>query len=60
MRRFLRWFVLNLVAGVTTVLCRIEKDELEKIPADGPMILAMNQSDRSKCLYCVRMFDHAG
>jgi 1-acyl-sn-glycerol-3-phosphate acyltransferase len=42
MRRFLRWFVLNVVAGITTVLCRIEKDELEKIPADGPMILAMN------------------
>jgi 1-acyl-sn-glycerol-3-phosphate acyltransferase len=42
MKRFLRWLVLHLVAGITTVLCRIEKGELEKIPADGPMILAMN------------------
>ena len=42
MSRFLRWIVLYLVAGITTVLCRIEKSELEKIPADGPMILAMN------------------
>jgi len=42
MRRFLRWLVLYLVAGITTFLCRIEKGELEKIPADGPMILAMN------------------
>jgi len=42
MRRFLRWLVLYLVAGITAVLCRIEKDELDKIPANGPMILVMN------------------
>jgi 1-acyl-sn-glycerol-3-phosphate acyltransferase len=42
MRRFLRWLVLYLVAGITTVLCRIEKDELDKVPANGPMILALN------------------
>jgi 1-acyl-sn-glycerol-3-phosphate acyltransferase len=42
MKRFLRWLVLYLVGGITTVLCRIEKDELDKIPASGPMILAMN------------------
>jgi 1-acyl-sn-glycerol-3-phosphate acyltransferase len=42
MSRFLRWFVLYLIAGITTILCSIEKSELEKIPADGPMILAMN------------------
>ena len=42
MRRFLRWLVLYLVAGITTVLCRIEKNELDKIPANGPMILVLN------------------
>ena len=42
MKRFLRWSVLFLVEGITAVLCRIEKDELDKIPANGPMILAMN------------------
>lgn len=42
MNSFLRWLVLLLVGGITTVLCRIEKDELDKIPANGPMILAMN------------------
>jgi 1-acyl-sn-glycerol-3-phosphate acyltransferase len=42
MRRFLRWFVLTMVEGITAILCRIEKDELDKIPANGPMILAMN------------------
>ena len=31
-----------MVEGITTILCRIEKDELDKIPANGPMILAMN------------------
>ena len=42
MKRYLRWLVLLLVGGITTVLCRIEKGELDKIPAHGPMILAMN------------------
>lgn len=42
MKRFIRWLVLLLVAGITTVICKIEKQELEKIPANGPMILAMN------------------
>ncbi len=42
MRQFLRWFVLCLVEGITTVLCRIEKAELDKIPARGPMILVTN------------------
>jgi 1-acyl-sn-glycerol-3-phosphate acyltransferase len=31
-----------MVGGITTILCRIEKDELDKIPANGPMILAIN------------------
>jgi len=42
MRRFLCWLVLYMVEGITAVLCRIEKDELDMIPASGPMILAMN------------------
>jgi len=42
MKRFLRWLVLLLVAGITTILCKIEKEELDKIPTNGPMILAMN------------------
>jgi len=42
MRQFLCWLVLCMVEGITTILCRIEKDELDKIPANGPMILAMN------------------
>jgi len=42
MKPFLRSLVLFLIAGITTILCRIEKDELKKIPVNGPMILAMN------------------
>lgn len=42
MRQFLQWFILLLIEGGTTILCRIEKQELDKIPANGPMILAMN------------------
>ena len=42
MRRTLRWLVLLLVEGVTSILCRIENGELDKIPATGPLILAMN------------------
>jgi 1-acyl-sn-glycerol-3-phosphate acyltransferase len=42
MKRLFRGLVLYLVGGITTVLCRIEKEELDKIPANGPMILAMN------------------
>ncbi len=42
MRRLLRWFVSLLVEGGTTIICRIEKAELDKIPANGPLILAMN------------------
>jgi len=42
MRQFLCWLVLCMVEGITTILCRIEKDELKKIPANGPMILAIN------------------
>ncbi|MGD0751084.1 MAG: lysophospholipid acyltransferase family protein [Anaerolineales bacterium] len=42
MRRFLRWLVLTMLEGITAILFRIEKDELDKIPASGPMILAMN------------------
>ena len=42
MRRFLRWLVLLLVEEITSILCWIEEEELDKIPANGPMILAMN------------------
>jgi 1-acyl-sn-glycerol-3-phosphate acyltransferase len=42
MKRFVRWLVLLLVEGITSVLCRIEKGDLDKIPAKGPMILAIN------------------
>jgi 1-acyl-sn-glycerol-3-phosphate acyltransferase len=42
MRRFLRDLVLLLVKGGTTILCRIEKTDLSKIPANGPLILVMN------------------
>ena len=42
MKRFLRSPVLLLVEGITAVLCKIDKGELDKIPSNGPMILAMN------------------
>jgi len=42
MKEFLQWFILLLIEGGTTILCRIEKKELDKIPVSGPMILAMN------------------
>jgi 1-acyl-sn-glycerol-3-phosphate acyltransferase len=42
MSRDLRWLVLLLVDGLTSVICRIENDEIVKIPAHGPLILATN------------------
>jgi 1-acyl-sn-glycerol-3-phosphate acyltransferase len=42
MKRFNRRLVLILIEIITTVLCRIEKDEVDKIPAKGPLILAIN------------------
>lgn len=60
MRRFFRWLVLYLVEGITTMLCRIEKDELDKIPANGPLILAMNYIGSLECLCCARMCSRAG
>jgi 1-acyl-sn-glycerol-3-phosphate acyltransferase len=42
MKLFLRSLVLLLVRGITRGLCRIEVDEDDKIPANGPLILALN------------------
>ncbi len=42
MRRFFRWLVLKLVKGITSIICRIDRTGLAKIPKKGPLILAAN------------------
>lgn len=42
MRRLLRWFIFLFAQGGTTIICKLDKADLDKIPANGPLILAMN------------------
>jgi len=36
------WAVTNTIRGVTRILCRVETDWIEKVPAKGPLILVCN------------------
>ena len=42
MKSFIRWFVDSVARMGTDVICRIEKDDLSKVPEAGPLILAGN------------------
>jgi 1-acyl-sn-glycerol-3-phosphate acyltransferase len=42
MTRFYQWLVVLVVKFVTTVLCRVEKDDIANVPANGPLIVAVN------------------
>ena len=36
------WAVTNTIKGVTRILCRVEMDWIDKVPAKGPLILVCN------------------
>lgn len=36
------WAVTNTIKGLTILLCRIEKEPLDKVPSRGPLILVCN------------------
>ena len=42
MRRFYQWLVVLVIKVGSSILCRIDKDDLAKIQAKGPLILAVN------------------
>ncbi len=37
-----RWFVNNIIRLGTNILCRIDKTDISKVPAHGPLILVTN------------------
>ena len=42
MRRFFQWLVVVAIKVGTAIMCRIDRDELAKVPWNGPLILAAN------------------
>lgn len=42
MKSFFSWLINNVIVVGTSILCRIDKQELAKVPKQGPLILVMN------------------
>jgi 1-acyl-sn-glycerol-3-phosphate acyltransferase len=42
MRRFFQWLVVAAIKAGTAIMCRIDRDDLAKVPSNGPLILAAN------------------
>lgn len=42
MKSFSRWFMNNAIRVGTDILCRIDKQDFDKVPANGPLIVVTN------------------